>query len=253
MDSIRENGGDWSIQILPPKYPRCRGRRYPRTAKYLNARPIIRGQLNLKLHHSQRQPRVSFPEKIARVKNTGRSHFPHIVLKYPSRRDGAPEIGDKFFFSKKYLLLAQSGLGDWVLLYMPRRSGISDFGTYYAIAFVDDIVEDPNRRGYYILSLSRIETLHPPLRAISPSVIYEKGLAEPGWKSPPQRQVRKLSDQEFINILQDHIQGTVHQTPFNASSEAQEERSRQVELIKELIQRDRERIRQTFPHEPNDT
>lgn len=136
---------------------------------------------------------------------------------------------------------------------MPRRSGISDFGIYYAIAFADGIVEDPERPGHYILSLSRIETLDPPLRAISQYAIYEKGLAEPGWKSPSQQQVRKLSDQEFINIVQDYIQGSVHQTPFNASSEAQEERSRQLELIKELIQRDRERIRQNFPHEPNDT
>jgi hypothetical protein len=177
----------------------------------------------------------------------------HIVLKHPSRRDRAPDIGDKFFFSKKYLRLVQSALGDWVLLYMPRRSGISASGNYNAIAFAENIVEASERNGHYVLSLSRLETLDPPLGAISPYVIYEKGLAEPGWKSPPQRQVRKLGDREFINILQDHLQGSAYQTHFNASSKEQEEHSRKIDLIEELIRRDRERIRQNFPHEPDGT
>lgn len=170
-----------------------------------------------------------------------------LVLKCPMSQIEPAQVESRFYFADKYLPLAKTGKGEWIVWHLPGRPGVSQFGAYVAIAFVDDVVWDPERNRFY-LELSRAEALVPPLRAISPDAVYERGFAERERKATEQHIVRPLRYQEFVNILDDHISGDDEQAQFD-SDLANEDRARKMALFSRLLQVTREKIRNSYPHD----
>jgi hypothetical protein len=170
----------------------------------------------------------------------------HLVMKYPTSKKESAFVESRFYFSRKHLDLVRSAKDDWGIWYLPKRANVSLFGAYIAIAFVGDIFPDPESHKHYV-TLSMFETLVPPLRAVSIEAIYERDLAEPGHKSREQQGARPLPDQEFVNILEDHIINTDGQAHFSIAHQSAVDRARKMALFSDLVQATRERIRRTFP------
>jgi hypothetical protein len=167
----------------------------------------------------------------------------HGILKDPSRRDKISANGNKFFFSKKFLPTASILANDWSILYRPARRGLNPFGVYYGVVWVEELSVSPDRSDTYVLTLSKHETFDIPLRAVQKGVIYEQSLRENGRRSPEQHPLRRLSDLEFINIIEDCIA----QDYYCATPELETDHRRKTAFFQNLADRSRSRFLARFP------
>lgn len=113
-----------------------------------------------------------------------------------------------YHFPKTYLAQASLAIDDWVLLYEPRRTGVSGapLGSqaYIAVARVTGIRPDSQRANHYFANLSDYIDFDYPVPFKLGQVYLEAGLQKSDGstnKGAFGRSVRNISDLEFKRIV----------------------------------------------------
>jgi len=156
-----------------------------------------------------------------------------------SRYDDLPE--KQYHFPRTYLKQIEQAVDDWIIYYEPRRDeGISSSGgrqSYFAVARIDGIRDDPNQTGLYYADISKYLEFFRPVPFREGGHYYETALRGKNGQTNLgafQRAVRLLSNEEFNLILQAGYTGQLE--PWEDSIElepAVEDRP----IIEQLIHR----------------
>jgi len=123
--------------------------------------------------------------------------------------DDDPEV--RYHFPQTYLRQVESAVGDLIVYYEPRRTGLDDRGrtgrrSYVAVARVERVDPDPRRPNHYYayiengsyITFDRPIPFRENLRYYEKSLRREDGMTNKGAFG---RAVRQLSDEEFDAIL----------------------------------------------------
>ena len=131
------------------------------------------------------------------------------TYKAASIYDDNPEI--RYHFPHMYLRQAESAVGDLIVYYEPRRTGIGDIGgtgrrSYVAVAKVERVDRDPIRSDHYYAYIEKGSylTFDRPVPFRENTLYYERSLRREDGKTNKgafRRSVRLLSNEEFENIL----------------------------------------------------
>lgn len=121
--------------------------------------------------------------------------------------DDLPE--ERYHFPRTYLRQMEAAVGDWVIYYEPRRdSGLSSSGgrqAYFAVARVDSILPDPNKKDHYYAEISHFLEFDHPVPFKDGNHYYESLLKRSDGgtnKGAFGRAVRELPEEEYELILQ---------------------------------------------------
>lgn len=110
---------------------------------------------------------------------------------------------EQYQFPKQYLTRASEFIGDWIIYYEPRRGGNRG---YYAIARVQQIVDDPTAAGMYLALIEPGSYLpfEEPVAFSDTDGLVELGLLNDLGKISGRAQaaVRAISIEDFNRILE---------------------------------------------------
>lgn len=121
-----------------------------------------------------------------------------LVLTHRSRSRYDDEPGARYHFEgRAYLPTARRGVGDWCLYYEPQREGRA---SYVALAFIDDLTEDPQWPGYWYLRLRYHLEFPTPVhyRLGESRLVKSDGSQNRGLFG---RSIREIVDAEFEAVV----------------------------------------------------
>lgn len=117
---------------------------------------------------------------------------------------GYLDSDDRYHFPGRYLKPALDALGQWVVLYEPRREG--GRAAYVAVARLAEVTPDPDRPGHHFARLVERLPFDAPVPLRGPAGYREASLrAVDDPKSVGRalqgRSIRPLSDEDFAGIV----------------------------------------------------
>jgi putative restriction endonuclease len=129
---------------------------------------------------------------------------------------GYLDSNDRYHFPSRYLKTAVAAVGEWVVLYEPRREG--GRAAYVAAARLEDVTPDPQLPGHHFARLVERLPFNPPVPLRGPLGYREAPLRmidDPRaiGRSLQGRSIRPLSNEDFAQIVSAGLSETL--APFN--------------------------------------
>lgn len=111
---------------------------------------------------------------------------------------------ERYHFPGRYLRHALDALGEWVVLYEPRREG--GRAAYVAVARLAEVIPDPSRPGFHFARLAERLPFDMPVPLRGPTGYREaplRAVDDPKavGRALQGRSIRPLADQDFAEIV----------------------------------------------------
>ena len=125
---------------------------------------------------------------------------------------GYLDDAERYHFGNRYLKAAEEAVGQWVILYEPRREG--GRAAYVAAARLERVTPDPDLAGHHFARLGDRMEVDAPVPLRGPNGYREAALRAVGdpkaiGRALQGRSIRPLGDDDFAHIVGAGLQDTL--------------------------------------------